>query len=222
VSPAASATEDADSDALEAGRRLFTKPATFIRGIADLAQLPEADLPEVAFAGRSNVGKSSLINALTGHGQLARTSHTPGRTQQINLFDLGGRLILADLPGYGFARAPKPLVEGWNRLFRDYLRGRSVLRLACVLIDARHGLKDNDRDFLGMLGDAAVAYRVVLTKLDELRAPARDEILWATAEAIRRLPGAQLNVLATSARDGRGIAELRAVLAGLARDAELD
>ena len=218
----ASASVAGETDALEAGRRLFARPATFLRGVADLDQLPEADLPEVAFAGRSNVGKSSLINALTGHGQLARTSHTPGRTQQINLFDLGGRLILADLPGYGFARAPKSLVASWNRLFRDYLRGRSVLRLACVLVDARHGLKDNDRAFLEMLGDAAVAYQVVLTKLDELRGPARDEIVWTTAAAIRRLPGAQLDVLATSARTGDGLAELRAVLAGLARDAVLD
>src|SRR5680860_503289 len=114
--------------ALEAGRRLFAKPCRFMLSVADLAQLPEAQLPEVAFAGRSNVGKSSLINALTNRGELARTSRTPGRTQQINLFDLGGRLVLADLPGYGYAEAPKATVEGWNRLLRAYLRGRSVLR----------------------------------------------------------------------------------------------
>src|SRR5688500_5727170 len=157
-----------DAAALEAGRLLFAKPCTFVAGIADLDRLPPAGLPEVAFGGRSNVGKSSLINALTGRRALARISQTPGRTQQINLFDLGSRLVLADLPGYGYAEAPKGTVAAWQRLVRQYLRGRSALRRTCVLVDARHGFKEVDREFMGMLGEAAVAYHVVLTKVDQL------------------------------------------------------
>jgi GTP-binding protein len=133
-----------DAVVVEAGRQLFAQPCDFIAGVADLAQLPPAALPEVAFAGRSNVGKSSLINALTGRNQLARISRTPGRTQQINMFDLGGRLMLVDLPGYGFAQAPKPQVEAWQRLIRSYLRGRAGLLRTCLLVDARHGLKPVD------------------------------------------------------------------------------
>ncbi|MGH6904183.1 MAG: ribosome biogenesis GTP-binding protein YihA/YsxC, partial [Geminicoccaceae bacterium] len=154
---AAEQVELDDAASLEAGRRLFAQPCTFVAGIADLARLPPAGLPEVAFAGRSNVGKSSLINALTGRGQLARISQTPGRTQQINLFDLGGRLMLVDLPGYGFAQAPKPKVDAWQKLVRTYLRGRSSLVRTCVLVDARHGLKEADQQFTTMLGEVAVA-----------------------------------------------------------------
>ena len=210
--------EQEEAAALEAGRRLFAKPCAFMLGVADLAQLPDADRPEVAFAGRSNVGKSSLINALTNRGELARTSRTPGRTQQINLFDLGGRLVLADLPGYGYAEAPKPTVESWNWLLRAYLRGRSVLRRACVLIDARHGLKRVDRDFMLMLGEAAVAYQVVLTKIDQIRRPALDDLIGSIGRDLARMPGAHPDVLATSARDGIGIERLRAVLASLAAE----
>ncbi len=181
---------------------------------------PPGSLPAIAFAGRSNVGKSSLINALTNRGQLARTSHTPGRTQQINLFDLGRRLVLADLPGYGFARASKAAIKSWNRLLRDYLRGRSVLRQACVLIDARHGLKETDREFVGMLGEAAVAFQVVLTKVDQLRQSDRDDLLQEVMRELARMPAAHPLPIATSARDGTGIGELRAALALLAEPGE--
>ena len=155
---AAAPDEPDPAERLEAGRKLFSQACDFVAGVADLARLPPMRLPEVAFAGRSNVGKSSLVNALTGRRQLARTSQTPGRTQQINLFDLGGRLTLVDLPGYGYAQAPKPAVQAWQELVRAYLRGRASLRRTCVLVDARHGLKDNDRAFMTMLGETALAY----------------------------------------------------------------
>ncbi len=214
------APERPDDDAdLAAGQRLFAKPCRFVTGIADLDQLPAADLPEVAFAGRSNVGKSSLINALTGRRQLARISQTPGRTQQINLFDLGGRLMLVDLPGYGYADAPKPAVEAWQSLVRRYLRGRSALLRTCLLIDARHGPKDNDRRFMAMLAEAAVAYQVILTKIDQVRAGERPDLI-ATLEAdLARRLGAHPELIATSARDGLGLDRLRAALAALARPA---
>jgi GTP-binding protein len=204
------------ADAIEAGRLLFARPCSFITGVARLEQLPEAGLPEVAFAGRSNVGKSSLINALTGRSQLARISNTPGRTQQINLFDLAGRLVLADLPGYGYAKAPRPVVEEWNRLLRDYLRGRSTLRLACVLIDARHGVKDSDREFMALLAEAALAFRVVLTKVDQVRPAALADLVAAIEDELRRTQAAHPSPLPTSARTGEGMAELRAALAAVA------
>jgi GTP-binding protein len=207
-------------EALEAGRLLFAKPCRFLLGVADLEQLPDARLPEVAFAGRSNVGKSSLINALTNRSELARTSRTPGRTQQLNVFDLGGRLLLVDLPGYGYAKAPKPAVESWNRLLGAYLRGRSVLRRACVLIDARHGLKDVDREFASMLGEAAVAFQVVLTKVDQIRADERASLVATIGRTLASTPGAHPEVLSTSARDHLGIERLRAELAGLAEREE--
>jgi GTP-binding protein len=208
-----------DPAVVEAGRRLFAQPCAFVAGVADLARLPPAGLPEVAFAGRSNVGKSSLINALTGRGQLARTSQTPGRTQQINLFDLGGRLVLVDLPGYGFAQAPRPTVQAWQKLVRTYLRGRSSLARACVLVDARHGLKEPDRAFMAMLGEVAVAYQVVLTKVDQVRRGALEELTSSLEADLARQPAAHPGVLATSARDGTGIERLRATLALLATPA---
>jgi len=208
-----------DPAVLEAGRRLFAQPCDFVAGVADLARLPPAGLPEVAFAGRSNVGKSSLINALTGRGQLARISQTPGRTQQINLFDLGGRLILVDLPGYGFAQAPKPKVDAWQKLVRTYLRGRSSLARACVLVDARHGIKDADRGFMTMLGEAAVAYQLVLTKVDQVRPCALEELIESLEAELARKPGAHPRVGATSAREGTGIERLRAALALMATPA---
>jgi GTP-binding protein len=206
-----------EQEALELGQQLFTRSAEFVLGVADYAQLPEPELPEVAVAGRSNVGKSSLLNALVGRHGLARTSKTPGRTQELNFFRVGGTLMLVDLPGYGYAQAPKTKVEAWNRLIRDYLRGRPNLARVLLLIDARHGPKASDHEIMQLLGDAAVAFQLVLTKCDLAR---QSELLRRIAEAEKlavRLQGAHPVVLATSARRGSGIAELRAILADLAR-----
>jgi len=206
-----------DAEALEQGRRLFARPAEFVLGVVDYAQLPEPALPEVAVAGRSNVGKSSLLNALVGRHGLARTSKTPGRTQELNFFRIGGELMLVDLPGYGYAEAPKAKVEAWNRLIRDYLRGRPGLARVLLLVDARHGPKASDREIMELLGGSAVAFQLVLTKCD---LPRRGELLRRIAEAeklVARQQGAHPLVLATSARDGTGIAELRATLAEIAR-----
>jgi GTP-binding protein len=207
-----------DTPDLEAGRRLFARPATFRMGVAKLDQLPPADRPEVAMAGRSNVGKSSLINALTGQTSLARTSNTPGRTQEINLFDLdGGRLTLVDLPGYGFAQAPKEVVERWTRLVFAYLRGRPSLLRVCLLIDARHGLKKVDDEVIELLGKAAVPFQLVLTKTDLVR-PAELEALGHEIEGrLRKTTAAIPQPIATSSRSRHGLDLLRAVLAGLAR-----
>lgn len=205
-----------DEAALEAGRLLFARECTFVMGVARIDDLPADELPEIAFAGRSNVGKSSLINALTGRKTLARTSNTPGRTQQLNFFNLGGRLTVVDLPGYGYAKAPKGEVDRWNRLIRKYLKGRVGLRRLCVLIDARHGLKVSDRQVMDMLDEAAVVYQIVLTKTDKVkaadRAMRREEI---TAE-IRKRAAANPEIMATSAVKGVGIPELRAALTELA------
>jgi len=201
---------------LEAGRLLFAQECRFVAGTATLDRLPPEALPEVAFAGRSNVGKSSLINALTGRNTLARTSVTPGRTQQINFFDLGGRLMLVDLPGYGYAQAPKHLVKQWTGLVNDYLRGRPGLRRVCILIDSRHGLKDVDREAMAMLDTAAVVYQVVLTKADKIKAAELERVRAAVAGAIARRPAAHPEIAVTSSREGTGIPELRAALAALA------
>ncbi len=152
--------------ALEAGRLLFARECRFVAAATEVANLPDASLPEIAFAGRSNVGKSSLLNALVGHKALARVSNTPGRTQQVNFFDLGGRLMLVDLPGYGYAKAPQTAVAGWTRLIEGYLRGRAVLTRTMLLIDSRHGLKDSDRAAMKMMDASAVTYQIVLTKTD--------------------------------------------------------
>ncbi|MCP5372166.1 MAG: YihA family ribosome biogenesis GTP-binding protein [Hyphomicrobiales bacterium] len=215
-----SGTPAFSDDALERGRLLFAAECTFLLGAASLKQLPDDDLPEVAFAGRSNVGKSSLINALTGRKALARTSNTPGRTQQINFFDLGRRLMVADLPGYGFAQAPKPLVERWTRLVNTYLKGRASLRRVCLLVDARHGLKKVDREVMEMLDGAAVSYQIVLTKADKIGAAALAGLVAATAAEAAGHVAAHPEIMATSARDGIGVAELRAALAALALDTE--
>ena len=215
-SAGAAVVERDDAADLEAGRRLFAQVCVFVAGIADLARLPPAGLPEVACAGRSNVGKSSLINALTGRNALARTSKTPGRTQQLNLFDLGGgRLILVDMPGYGYAQAPKNLVEAWNRLIRTYLRGRPTLRRTCLLVDARHGLKDNDVEALKRLDKAAVSYQIVLTKADRLKPAELEQTVAATTEALAKRPAAHPQIIATSAETGVGIDVLRAEIAAL-------
>ncbi len=207
--------------AAEAGRKLFAQECRFLLGVADREALPPAELPEVAFAGRSNVGKSSLVNALTGRRTLARTSKTPGRTQQINFFDLGGRLILVDLPGYGFTRAPKERVKEWTALVNDYLRGRPTLRRALLLIDARHGPMASDRAVMAMLDQAAVSYQAVLTKADATKPEALGAVLAALEGELAGHAAAHPEVAVTSARAGAGIAELRAALAALAAPRQL-
>lgn len=210
-----SLTANLSDEEIEAGRLLFAQSCDFVWGADALAQLPEATLPEVAFAGRSNVGKSSLINALTGRKTLARTSNTPGRTQQLNFFDLGGRLRLVDMPGYGYAKESKDKVEAWNELVRRFLKGRVTLRRALVLIDARHGMKPNDQEILTMLDKAAVPYQVVLTKADKVKPQALDSVRLQTLAALKKHPAAFPEVHATSSDKGTGIAELRASLAKL-------
>jgi GTP-binding protein len=205
----------------EAGRLLFARDCKFVAGATHEAILPPATLPEVAFAGRSNVGKSSLVNALTGRNTLARVSHTPGRTQQINFFDLGGRLMLVDLPGFGFAKVSKTKVRGWTGLIFRYLRGRPTLRRVCLLADARHGLKDVDREFMDQLDAAAVSYQVVLTKADKLKPAEIGELRAEVAKEIAGHVGAHPEIVVTSAHEGLGIPELRAHLAALAEPAAI-
>ncbi|MQA67465.1 MAG: YihA family ribosome biogenesis GTP-binding protein [Alphaproteobacteria bacterium] len=214
---------DAATDAIEAGRRLFAGPCVFIAGAANRDSLPAHGLTEVAFAGRSNVGKSSLLNAVTGRRDLARTSSTPGRTQQINFFDLGGRLILVDLPGYGYSRAGKKTARDWTRLVQLYLRGRATLRRVMVLVDARRDLGPADREVMDGLDAAAVSYQVVLTKADKAGTDADSAAVVARRVAgdIKARPAAHPDVLVTSSADGTGIDELRAVLAALAEPEQL-
>ncbi|SEH48511.1 ribosome biogenesis GTP-binding protein YihA/YsxC [Magnetospirillum fulvum] len=210
-------TGAADADPVETGRLLFARECRFMMGGVSLDALPPADLPELAFAGRSNVGKSSILNALTGRKTLARTSNTPGRTQELNFFDLGGRLILVDMPGYGFASAPKAQVERWTRLIEGFLRGRTVLRRVIVLVDSRHGLKDSDRTMMKMLDQAAVVYQVVLTKADKISESALAAVTETVRAEIASRVAAHPTLIATSSETGLGIAELRAELAALAR-----
>lgn len=201
---------------IEAGRLLFAQECRFVAGAASEAALPPDTLPEVAFAGRSNVGKSSLVNALTGRTTLARISHTPGRTQQLNFFDLGARLMLVDMPGYGYAEASKGEVARWTRLVRTYLRGRASLRRTLLLIDARHGLKETDRPWLEMFDEAAVSYQVVLTKADKVKPAELARAIEKLAGELARHVAAHPEVAVTSAHEGRGVAELRTALAALA------
>ena len=205
---------------LEDGRRLFAGECRFLIGAARLEQVPPSELPEIAFAGRSNVGKSSLLNALTGRKELARTSNTPGRTQQINFFDLAGRLMLADLPGYGYAKAPKALVDNWTHLVNLYLKGRAELRRTLVLIDARHGLKDSDRAAMHMLDEAAQPYQVVLTKCDKVKPTPLATLIEGIAAELLKRPAAFPEIATTSAKSGDGLAELRAAIATLALPAQ--
>lgn len=212
--------DEFDAAALAQGRRQFLTACTFVRGCVDIAGLPTEGLAEVAFAGRSNVGKSSLLNALTDQNGLARTSNTPGRTQEVNFFRLGPggeEMFLVDLPGYGYARVSKSKVKAWTGLIKDYLRGRAQLRRVLVLIDARHGIKENDAEILDMLDEAAVSYQIVLTKIDKLNRIDQEKRLTQTrAQAAKRVACHPI-IHATSAEKGWGLDELRADIAALAR-----
>ena len=202
--------------AREAGRKLFSQQTDFLKGVVAIDGLPPGDRLEVCFAGRSNVGKSSLINALTGRKGLARASNTPGRTQEINFFTLTDSHYLVDLPGYGFAKAPLPKVEAWQRLLKSYLSGRQNLRRAFVLIDARHGVKPVDEDILKLLDSAAVTFQVVLTKSDKVKGQSRDAVLAQVRGALAAHPAAFPEIVVTSSEKGDGIDTLRGIIATLA------
>ncbi|MDA0652114.1 MAG: ribosome biogenesis GTP-binding protein YihA/YsxC [Proteobacteria bacterium] len=205
-----------DAEALEYGRKLFERECRFVAGANSLEMLPDPTLTEIAFAGRSNVGKSSLINTLTRHNALARTSRTPGRTQQINFFQLGSELMLVDLPGYGFARASKEKIGNWTALIHAYLLGRPNLRRLCLLIDARHGLKKTDEAIMDELDKAAVVYQIVLTKADKMSRTAIEGLVKKIVAMFPKHPAAYPTIIVTSSRDGAGIEALRASLATLA------
>jgi GTP-binding protein len=200
----------------ERGRLLFAGPVDFVKGVVAMDGLPPADRLEVCFSGRSNVGKSSLINALTGRKALARTSNTPGRTQEINFFTAAESHYLVDLPGYGFAEAPLPVVEKWQRLLRAYLAGRATLRRAFVLVDMRHGVKKVDEEIMSLLDKSAVTFQVVMTKSDKISEATQEKILEQTRAALSKHPAAYPEIVVTSSEKGDGIATLRAIIANLA------
>jgi GTP-binding protein len=201
---------------IERGRLFFAKPWDFVMSVPSIEILPPIGAAEIAFAGRSNVGKSSLINGLTNRIGLARTSNTPGRTQELNFFTSGNGLSIVDMPGYGYAEAPKKLVDAWNRLIKDYLRGRVSLRRVYVLIDSRHGLKANDKLTLDLLDQTAVSYQIVLTKIDKLKTGELAKVRAATEAAIAKRPAAFPTIIATSSETGEGMDLLRAEIAQLA------
>jgi GTP-binding protein len=214
--PAGTGIEELTPAALERGRLLFAGPCDFFAGAMNMDQLPPPRSAEIAFAGRSNVGKSSLVNALTGRKTLARVSHTPGRTQQLNFFDLGGTLTLVDLPGYGYSAVGKAKAEAWTDTTRAFLKGRPELRRVLLLVDGRHGLKPGDEDIMKLLDQSAVIYQVVLTKADKVKPAELEKVRAATAAALARHVAAYPVIRVTSSHDSVGIPELRAELAALA------
>jgi len=205
--------QEISQNELEEARKLFAGPCDFMLSVASLAQLPESALPEIAFAGRSNVGKSSLLNALTNRKTLAKTSNTPGRTQQLNYFNLGEKLYIVDMPGYGYAKVSKEQRDEWTRLIFDYLRGRPTLRCVFILIDSRHGLKDSDIMLMEMLDEAAVTYRVILTKTDKIKAGELEKTAAKTLSIVKKHPAAYPHIHTTSSVKGYGMPELKAITA---------
>ena len=205
---------DMDPDQIETGRKLFAGETQFLKGVVAMSGLPPADRIEVCFAGRSNVGKSSLINALTGRKGLARASNTPGRTQEINFFTCGD-LYVVDLPGYGFANAPVKVVEGWQRLMKSYLSGRATLRRAFLLIDARHGVKPVDDEIMTLLDKSALTFQAVLTKADKVKKAELDQVLDQVRAALAKHPAAFPELVLTSSEKGDGIADLRGIIASI-------
>jgi len=205
---------EAEAEVEEAARKLFSGPVSFLKSAPELKFLPDPAVPEIAFAGRSNVGKSSLLNRLANRTSLARTSNTPGRTQELNFFDVGEplRLRLVDMPGYGFAKAPKDVARRWRFLINDYLRGRQVLKRTLLLVDSRHGLKDVDREVMKMLDDAAVSYRIVLTKADKIKASELADVAERTETEARTHAAAHPEIIATSSEKGLGMDRLRAAV----------
>lgn len=208
-------TQDPDPQSAETGRLLFAGPIEFLKGVVAMAGLPPADRIEVCFAGRSNVGKSSLINALTGRKGLARASNTPGRTQEINFFNVGTSHYLVDLPGYGYANAPVAIVARWQKLLKQYLSGRQTLRRAFVLIDARHGIKAVDEEIMSLMDSSALTFQVVMTKVDKIKTSERDAVLAQVRAALVKHPAAYPEIIVTSSEKGEGIPTLRAIIATL-------
>jgi GTP-binding protein len=213
--PLATTPEFTDAQ-IEEGRLLFAREVTFMLSVVNLDSLPPADRSEICFAGRSNVGKSSLINALTNRKGLARASNTPGRTRELNYFNVDDRLNLVDLPGYGYARAPKTEISNWTRLTRAFLRGRAGLRRVFLLIDSRHGIKPSDIELMEMLDDAAVTYQLVLTKTDKIKKAELDKVMRRTSRTINKRPAAHPELMVTSSEKNKGLEDLRAEIATLA------